>query len=51
MYKRQEVGLEYNEHCHLFENKTDLKQGDPSSPILFNLALQKVIQIIKRVPS
>jgi len=28
-----------------------LKQGDPLSPILFNLALQKVIQSIKMVPS
>jgi hypothetical protein len=34
-----------------FENKTGLKQGDPLSPILFNLALQKVIQGIKMVPS
>ena len=34
-----------------FENKTDLKQGDPLSPILFNLALQKVIQSTKMVPS
>jgi len=34
-----------------FENKTDLKQGDPLSPILFNLALQKVIQGIKMIPS
>ena len=32
-----------------FENKTGLKQGDSLSPILFNLALQKVIQSIKRV--
>jgi len=28
-----------------------LKQGDPLSPVLFNLALQKVIQSIKMVPS
>ena len=34
-----------------FEYKTDLKQGDTLSPILFNLALQKVIQSIKMVPS
>ena len=34
-----------------FENKTGLKQGDPLSPILFNLALQKVIQSTKMVPS
>jgi len=34
-----------------FENKTGLKQGDPLSPILFNLALQKVIQSMKMVPS
>ena len=56
MYKRQEMWLEKKEHCHLFFfffflNKTSLKQGDPLSPILFNLALQKVIQSIKMVPS
>ena len=34
-----------------FENKTGLKQGDPLSPILFNLALQKVIQSVQKVPS
>ena len=34
-----------------FENKTGLKQGDSLSLILFNLALQKVIQSIKMVPS
>ena len=28
-----------------------MKQGDTQSPILFNLALQKVIQSIKKVPS
>jgi len=28
-----------------------LKQGDPLLPTLFNLALQKVIQSIKMVPS
>ena len=34
-----------------FENKTVLNQGDPLSPILFNLTLQKVTQSIKKVPS
>ena len=34
-----------------FENKTGLKQGEPLSPILFNLALQKVVQSIIMVPS
>ena len=34
-----------------FENKTRLKQGDFPSPILFNFALQKVIQSVKMVPS
>ena len=34
-----------------FENKIGLKQGNPLSPKLFNLALQKAIQSIKMVPS
>jgi len=34
-----------------FENKTGLKQGDTLPPTLFNLALQKVMQCIKMVPS
>ena len=34
-----------------FKNKTGLKQGDSVSPILFNLALQKVIWIIQMVPN
>jgi hypothetical protein len=34
-----------------FENKAGLKQGDSVSPILFNLALQKVIESIQMVPS
>ena len=34
-----------------FKNKTGLKQGDSLSLILYNLALQKVIQSIKMVPS
>jgi len=34
-----------------FLNETELRQGDPPSPILFKLALQKRIQSIKMVPS
>jgi len=34
-----------------YENKTGLTQGDFLTPILFNIALQKVIQSIKMVPS
>ena len=34
-----------------FENKTGLKQGDFLTSVLFNLALQKVIQSIKMGPS
>ena len=33
-----------------FRNNTGLKQGDPLSPLLVNLALQEVIQSIKMVP-
>jgi hypothetical protein len=36
---------------YFFKNKTGLKQGEPPLPILFNLALQKVIQSIQIVPS
>jgi len=36
---------------YFFENKTGLQQGDQLSPILFNLALQKVVQSIKIFPS
>jgi hypothetical protein len=32
-----------------FENTTGLKQGDSLSPILFNLASQRVIWSIKKV--
>jgi len=46
---RSEVRIE-GTLSSVFENKTGLKQGDPLSPILFNLALQKVIQSIKMVP-
>jgi hypothetical protein len=34
-----------------FGNKTVLKQGESLSPILFYLALQKMIQIIHMAPS
>ena len=36
---------------HNLVNKTGLKKGDPLSPILSNLALEKVIQSTKMVPS
>jgi hypothetical protein len=34
-----------------YENKTGLKQGDSLPPVLFNIALQKVIKSIQMVPS
>jgi hypothetical protein len=42
---------EFKTSSSFVENKTGLKQGDSLSPILFNSALQKVIQSIKMVPS
>ena len=47
MYERQEVMLQEKEHCHPF-----LKiKHDWNRVILFDIALQKVIQSIKKVPS
>ena len=51
MYRKQGVVRIEGALSYFFENKTGLKKGDPSSPILFNLLLQKVIQSIKIVPS
>jgi len=45
---RSAVRIEGTLSC-FFENKTGLKKADSLSPILFNLALQKVIQSIKMV--
>jgi hypothetical protein len=39
------------EISEFFEYKTGLKQDDSLSPVLFNLALQKVIQCINKVHS
>ena len=50
--QKQEVLLEQKEYCHpFFQNNTGLKQGDALSTVLFKLALQKVIEAIKLVPS
>jgi len=46
VYKRQE-----GTQSSFFENKMGLKQDDFLSPILFNLALQKVIESINMIPS
>jgi len=51
VYRKQGVVRIEGALSYFFENKTGLKKGDPSSPILFNLLLQKVIQSIKMVPS
>jgi len=51
VYKRQQVLLEYKAHCHpFFKMKQDWNSVTLSS-ILFNLALQNVIQSIKMVPN
>jgi hypothetical protein len=47
--KRSAVRIE-GTLSYFFENKTGSKQRDSLSPILFNLALQKVTQSIKVVP-
>jgi len=47
---RSAVGIE-GTLSSFFENKTGLKQDDPLSPMLFNLALQIVILSIKMVPT
>ena len=44
--KRSAVRVEGTQSS-FFANNTGLKQGEPLSPILFNLALQKVIQSTK----
>jgi len=51
MYKTRSAVRIVGTLSSFFENKTVLKQGDSLSMILFNLALQKVIQSIKMVPS
>ena len=49
--KNKKCGQNRRNIVTFFKNKTGLNQGEPSSPILFHLALQKVIQSIKMVPS
>lgn len=34
----------YGERSEIFEFKTGLRQGDAPTPVLFNLALEKVIR-------
>jgi len=49
--KTRSAGIIEGTMSSYFENKTGLQQGDSLSSILFNWALQKVIQSITMVPS
>jgi len=48
MIKGGSVGVKVNDDGHYFQTKRGIRQGDPMSPILFNIVADMLAILIKR---